>query len=100
MSWVKQALTELKENHIAKIRPIGNSMKGRIESGQLVTIIPSYFEEIVENDIVFIRWKGNYLLHLVKKKSDNEILIGNNLGKINGWVTCESILGKVINVEN
>ena len=44
--------------------------------------------------------KGNYLLHLIKEKSDTEILVGNNLGKINGWIPANSILAKVINVED
>ncbi|WP_299833499.1 hypothetical protein [uncultured Tenacibaculum sp.] len=38
MGWVKEALQELRETGYCKIRPQGDSMRGRIESGQLVTI--------------------------------------------------------------
>jgi hypothetical protein len=31
---------------------------------------------------------------------DGQLLIGNNLGKVNGWVSAAAILGKVIAVED
>jgi len=99
MSWIKEALSELNNGHEAKIRPHGGSMRGRIESGQLVTLAPASFDKVKTDDIVFIKWKGNYLLHLIKDKNESEILVGNNLGKINGWVAKDSIIGKVVNVE-
>lgn len=99
MSWVKEALNNINEGKPAKVRPHGGSMRGRIESGQLVTIKPASFADVEIDDVVFIKWKGNYLLHLVKEKADDQILVGNNLGKINGWAPANSILGRVINVE-
>jgi hypothetical protein len=36
MGWVKEALADLEEKGICQIRPHGGSMRGRIESGQLV----------------------------------------------------------------
>ncbi len=38
MSWVKEALSSLEAGRMAKVRPIGGSMRGRIESRQLVTM--------------------------------------------------------------
>ena len=99
MSWVKEALAGLENDEIVKIRPLGGSMRGRIESGQLVTLAPAAFEDVDIDDVVFIKWKGNYLLHLIKEKNDTEVLIGNNLGKINGWASKDCILAKVIKVE-
>ena len=75
-------------------------MRGRIESGQQVTIEPVTFAEVAVDDVVFVRWKGNYLLHLVKELSDDRVLIGNNLGKINGWVSAEDVLGRVTEVSD
>ena len=75
-------------------------MRGRIESGQLVTLEPSTFSDVMIDDVVFIKWKGNYLLHLIKDKSDSEILVGNNLGKINGWAPADSVIAKVVDVED
>ena len=73
-------------------------MRGRIESGQLVTIAPATIADVQPDDIVFVAWKGNSLLHLAKEVEADRVLIGNNLGKINGWVAASAILGKVIAV--
>jgi len=73
-------------------------MRGRIESGQLVDISPVSAADITVGEVVFIRWKGNYLLHLVKQVEDHRLLIGNNLGKINGWASVEDVLGVVTNI--
>ena len=100
MGWVKDALKELSETGRSQIRPHGGSMKGRIESGQLVTLVTAKPDEIAIDDVVLVRWKGNYLLHLIKDIRANEVLIGNNLGKLNGWVSIKSIIGKVVEIEN
>ncbi|HEX9060275.1 MAG TPA: hypothetical protein VF941_08855 [Clostridia bacterium] len=100
MSWVKDALMGLENGGVARIRPQGGSMRGRIESGQLVTLKKVNFEDVQLDDIVFIRWKGNFLLHLVRDKNDTELLIGNALGKINGWIPADAVIAKVIAVEN
>jgi hypothetical protein len=75
-------------------------MRGRIESGQLVILAPVKLADIAVGDIVFVRWKGNYLLHLVRDIQDNRYLIGNNLGKLNGWVVETDILAKATVVES
>jgi hypothetical protein len=75
-------------------------MRGRIESGQLVTIAPAVGAEVRVGDVVFVRWGDNFLLHLVKELREGELLIGNNVGRINGWVSHEAVLGKVIAVED
>lgn len=100
MSWVKEALESLKNDGKAQIRPIGGSMRGRIESGQLVTLQTSNYKEAEIDDVIFIHWKGNYLLHLIIDKKNNELLIGNNVGKINGWIPAEAVIAKVILVED
>lgn len=100
MGWVKDALKQLNESGVCQIRPYGGSMRGRIESGQLVTIYKARGEEVQVDDAVFVRWKNNYLLHLVKDMENGRILIGNNLGKINGWIGYEDVIGKVVGVED
>ena len=100
MSWVKDAIAGLKKEESVKVRPHGGSMRGRIESGQLVTLVPVDGSDVAVDDMVFIRWKGNYLLHIVKQVGDQGLLIGNNLGKINGWASPEDVLARVIKVED
>jgi hypothetical protein len=98
MGKVKDALKRLKENGECDIRPFGGSMKGRIESGQLVTLQVINGDNVKVDDAVFIKWKGNYLIHLVKKITETEVLIGNNLGKTNGWISKKDVIAKVIKV--
>jgi hypothetical protein len=100
MSWVSEARSALRAGKTVDVRPIGGSMRGRIESGQLVTIVPAKADDIAVDDVVFIEWKGNYLLHLVVQIEEARILIGNTLGKINGWIDRSAILGKVIGVRD
>ncbi len=99
MGWVKEALKELNEGRAVQVRPFGGSMRGRIESGQMVTIAPVEPQDVEVEDILLVRWQGNYLLHLVKEIKEGQFLIGNNIGKINGWVGVEAICGKVTAVE-
>ena len=75
-------------------------MRGRIESGQLVTISPITADAVKIDDVVFIRWKGNYILHIVKDVGEAGFLIGNNIGKINGWANRNDVLGVVTAVED
>jgi hypothetical protein len=96
MGWVNDALKELCAGQTVQVRPVGGSMRGLIESGQLVTITPIDAQDIQVGDVVLVKWKGNYLLHLIKEINDDRFLIGNNLGKINGWVDSSDICGRVL----
>jgi hypothetical protein len=100
MGWVNDARTELAAGREAKVRPTGGSMRGRIESGQLVTLAPVDPAAVVAGDAVLVKWRGGCLLHLVKEVKGDRLLIGNNVGKINGWVPRADVLGKVIAVED
>lgn len=98
MGWVKDALKELAAGRTVQIRPFGGSMRGRIESGDLVTLAPAVPGTVVVGDVVLVRWKDNYLLHLVQEIQHGQFLIGNNLGKSNGWVSGDALRGKVVAV--
>ena len=98
MGWVNDARKQLAAGYQVQVRPAGGSMRGRIESGQLVTIAPVDPATVKTDDVVFVKWHDNYLLHLVKDAREGEFLIGNNIGKINGWVPASAIVGKVIDV--
>ena len=95
---LKKILAALERGEHVQIRPHGGSMRGRIESGQLVTISPATIEEVEEGDVVFVSWKGNFLLHLVKERTADRVLIGNNIGKTNGWAA--AIVGKVVDISD
>src|SRR6476660_8704300 len=100
MGWVNDARKELAAGRQVQVRPFGGSMRGRIESGKLVTLAPADAADIQVDDVVLVEWRGNFLLHLVKEVQDQQILIGNNLGKVNGWVAKSAVVGKVVAHEN
>jgi hypothetical protein len=99
MGWVNEVRSELLAGRTVQVRPFGGSMRGRIESGQLVTLAPVLPADVRIDDAVLVEWRGNFLLHLVKEVRGDELLIGNNLGKLNGWVLATAVLGKVIAVD-
>lgn len=80
-------------------RPKGNSMSGKIESGQLVTVSPLGDEKPQKGDIVLCKVRGRVFLHLIKAiKHGSQYKIGNNRGYINGWT--KDVVGKVTKIDN
>ena len=101
MSWAKFAIERLKKGETVQIRPRGHSMKGKIESGQLCTVEPvTEFESLQKGDIVLCKVNGAEYLHLIKAVNGARFQIGNNRGRINGWIGANSIFGKCIKIEN
>jgi hypothetical protein len=98
MSWVSEALAALRSGQRVTVRPRGGSMRGRIEDNQPVTIAPVDVTEVRAGDVVLVRWKGGVLLHLVKEVDGDRLLIGNNVGKTNGWAARADVLGRVVEV--
>jgi hypothetical protein len=101
MGWADEAIKELQAGNTVQIRPRGNSMRGRIDSGQLVTIAPCLPDDIANGDVVLAKVKGRVYLHLVAgvafAKKRHMFLIKNNRGRTNGWTGI--VYGKVVKVE-
>ena len=99
MSWATGHIAKLKAGETVHFRPRGNSMEGRISSGQLCTVEPIADYSLLEkDDIVLCKVNGAQYLHLIKAIQGPRFQIGNNRGKINGWVTANCIYGKCIEV--
>lgn len=79
MGWATPYIAKLNLGETVSFRPRGHSMKGKIESGQLCT---------------------NKYLHLIKAIQGKRFQIGNNRGRINGWVTANQIFGKCVKIED
>ena len=76
-------------------------MKGKIESGQLCTVEPvEDFESLQKGDIVLCKVNGAEYLHLIKAIQGARFQIGNNRGRINGWIGANSIFGKCVRIED
>jgi hypothetical protein len=73
-------------------------MSGKIESGQLVTVVPLGDRRPAIGDIVLCKVNGAQYLHLVKAVSGERFQIGNNRGRINGWTSRRNIFGIVTSV--
>lgn len=98
MGWASAYIEKLQRGQEVKFRPRGGSMAGKVESGQLVTVVP--VDRVLEiGDIVLCRVKGNEYLHLVKAIDGERFQIGNNRGGINGWVASTSIFGRCVRIE-
>jgi hypothetical protein len=74
-------------------------MSPKIESGQLCTVTPVEPAALSVGDIVLCKVGGAEYLHLVKAITGERFQIGNNRGRINGWVGPNAIFGKLLKVE-
>jgi len=99
MGWATPYIDKLKRGETVQFRPRGNSMSGKIESGQLCTVIPFQAEALSAGDIVLCKVNGFQYLHLVKAVQGKRIQIGNNRGRINGWIGANGIYGKCVRIE-
>jgi SOS-response transcriptional repressor LexA len=100
MGWATQPIKQLQHGETVQFRPRGNSMTGKIESGQLCTVEPiDDANSLQVGDIVVCKVNGNQYIHLIKSIQGKRFQIGNNRGRINGWITANSIFGKCVKVE-
>lgn len=76
-------------------------MQPRIESGQLVTVVPANAPDIRVGDVVLCKVDGRQWLHLVTAVgSDGRLQISNNKGHVNGWCRPDNVFGLVTCVES
>ena len=74
-------------------------MTGRIESGQLCTVVPIDPATLRVGDIVLCRVGPHDYLHLINAISGTQFQIANNRGFINGWIDAAAIFGQCVRVE-
>src|SRR5688572_19707836 len=98
MSWADSYIKKLQAGETVQFRPSGNSMQPKINSGDLVTVKPDT-SDLQVKDIVLCKVNGSQYLHLIKAIDGDRYQIGNNKGRINGWISKNSIYGKCIKVE-
>lgn len=98
MGWATGHIANLRNGKTVSFRPRGNSMSGKIESGQLCTVEPVEPTLIEVGDVVLCKVKGCEYLHLVKAIQGSRFQIGNNRGRINGWISANAIFGRLVSV--
>ena len=104
MDWADSYVKLLKAGSVVTFRPKGNSMSGRIESKQLVTVTPlALLDPIAVGDIVLCKVHGKQYLHLVSALEGTtghllRVQISNNKGYVNGWTRRDNIYGLLTGV--
>ncbi len=100
MSWAKYAKEALRRGEEVQVRPRGHSMKGKINSGDRVTLVPCVPTSLKVGDVVLVRVSGSDYLHLIKAVDGKRFQIGNNRGGINGWVGPSAVYGIATKIES
>lgn len=100
MSWASTYIDALARGETVSFRPRGHSMRGRVDDGERVTVVPLAADEpLAIDDIVLCHVGGRDYLHLVKavRGSGTQLryLIGNNRGGVNGWIARSAIFGRL-----
>jgi len=98
MGWATEYIARLQQGETVQFRPRGHSMRDKVESGQLCTVVP-VSDALHVGDIVLCKVNGRQYLHLIKAIQGDRYQIGNNRGRVNGWITRGSIYGKCVRVE-
>lgn len=94
--WATPHVARLVKGETVQFRPRGNSMTGRISSGQLVTLEPVREDQVIKKgDIVLGKVHGRWHLHLVTRANhaQDQYQISNNHGFVNGWTSRRHIVG-------
>ena len=99
VGWADGHIARLEAGETVQFRPRGNSMSGKIASGDLCTVAPIGDHVLAAGDVVLCRVNGNQYLHLVKAIQGDRYQIGNNRGGVNGWVSRRQIFGRLVAVE-
>ena len=98
MGWASGHIARLQKGETVSFRPRGNSMKGKIDSGPLCTVAPVDPATLAVGDNVLCRVRGAEYLHLVKAIQGGRFQIGNNRGRIDGWIGADGTFGRCTRV--
>ncbi len=94
-------IARLQSGETVSFREGGNSMTPRIKSRQKCTYSPvTTPDDVRVGDAVCCKVGRNYFTHLITAIRGDQYQISNNHGHVNGWITLNSIFGKVILVED
>jgi len=99
--WAKPAAEKLRRGESASFRPHSRSMLPRIKFGQLCTVEPLAKTPVI-GDVVFCRVRNYCYLRLIKavNPEKGKYLVGDNHGRLNGWINMAHIYGRLAKVED
>lgn len=101
MGWADQFIKVLQSAGEVCFKPSGNSMQGKIESGDQVKVINSPGISYRVGDIVLCKVAGKQYLHLISAldSEGDRVQISNNKGFVNGWIKKSAIYGICVQVK-
>lgn len=91
---IQGAVEPLRRGETVQARGFGNSMTPLVESGEIVTLIPvTAATDLGKGDVVLAKVNGRLYLHLIRALAQDEVLIANNHGRVNGWTARSNVYG-------
>jgi hypothetical protein len=87
------AIAALAQGRAVTVRPRGHSMRGLINDGDEVCLVPCTPGDLQVGDAVLVRVHGQVYLHRIVAMQQDRCLIGNNVGGLNGWTPARAVLG-------
>lgn len=99
MGWATHHMSRLRAGETITCRPRGHSMTGRVNDGDTCVIAPVVVADVAVGDVVLCRVNGQQYLHLVVAKNGERLQIGNNRGRINGWIGANGLYGRLVRIE-
>jgi hypothetical protein len=100
MGQYDHAINELAAGREVELRPRGQSMRPRIESGARVRLGPVVPEAVDKDDVVLVKVRGRIYLHRVAAVEGDRVQIANMRGHVNGWAARSAVYGRVVAVDN
>ncbi|RYG66191.1 hypothetical protein EON80_15920 [bacterium] len=102
--WAEEALEKLQAGKTVQVQPRGQSMRGRINDGEWVTLEPCRARNMKPGEIVLARIQGRHRSHLVLHtllgRAGFRYLIGTPAGREDGWVWGKDIFGRVTEISS
>lgn len=101
--WAQSAIDTLATGQRARLQVFGNSMRPRILSRSFVTLAPRLAYAV--GDVVLVDIEGRTRLHAIRELGTQAhdagpmVLIGDERGRIDGWVPVTAIHGVVVEIE-
>ena len=100
-TWADHAIQELDAGREVIVKPRGNSMQPKVESGAEVTLTPiDDPDTLTRGDVVLVHVGRDVYLHLISAVNKDRVQISNNHGHVNGWVSKDAVYGKAIHINN
>lgn len=101
MSWADEAIETLRQGAYTRIQARGDSMTGKVNDGDMVTLEYCEPKKLAVGDVVLVKVKSAVLLHQIMaiNAKEGRFQIGNTRGEVKGWVGGSAIYGRATRIK-